>query len=155
MSKVVDYEIDFHAWALHNAQLLRQGQLSEIDSIHIAEELEDMGKSQRREIVSRLKILLGHLLKWEYQFKQIMEKWPWEGGSWRSTIREQRMQINDLIQDNPSLKPYIPHAIRLAYPEAIELASEDTGFSASTFPEVCPYTSEHILDRKFFPDFRG
>jgi hypothetical protein len=151
---MIDYKVDFHAWALHNAQLLRQGQLSEIDCEHIAEELESTGKSQRQEIVSRLKILLGHLLKWAYQFNQITAKWPWEGGSWRGTIREQRMRINDLIQDNPSLKPYLPNAIRLAYPEAIELASEDTGFLASTFPEICPYTPECILDRQFFPECR-
>ncbi len=155
MSKAIDYEIDFHAWALHNAKLLRQRQWSEIDSEHIAEELESMGKSQRQEIVSRLKILLGHLLKWEYQFKQITEKWPWEGGSWRGTIREQRIRISDLIKDNPSLKPYLPQAVWLAYPEAIELASEDTGFPVTAFPETCPYTSEQILDRKFFPECRG
>jgi hypothetical protein len=152
--KSIDYEESFYDWALHNAQLLRQGRLSEIDVEHIAEELESMGKSHRQEIVSRLKILLGHLLKWEYQFKSITERWPWEGGSWRGTTREQRMRINDLIKDNPSLKPYLPEAIILAYPEAIELASEDTGFLPATFSQDCPYTLDQVLNRQFFPQCR-
>lgn len=144
MSKIIDYETDFYAWASHHAQLLREGKFSELDVEHLAEELESMGRNNKRELVSRLKILIGHLLKWQYQ----------PGGrstSWRSSIVEQRLQLNDLIADNPSLRPQLLEAITKAYPNAVELASDETGFSETVFPEICPYSPEHILKKGFFP----
>ncbi len=144
MNKAIDYETDFYAWASYHAQLLREGKFSELDVEHLAEELENMGKNNKRELVSRLKILIGHLLKWQYQ----------PGGrstSWRSSIVEQRLQINDLIADNPSLKPQLLEAITKAYSNAVELASDDTGFSESVFPKICPYSQEQILTKGFLP----
>ncbi|MDY6993121.1 MAG: DUF29 domain-containing protein [Pseudomonadota bacterium] len=145
MSKAIDYDTDFYAWALHQAQRLREGKFAELDIEHLAEELESMGRNNKRELTSRLKILLGHLLKWQYQ----------PGGrstSWRGSIVEQRLQINDLIEDNPSLKPQLVEAIAQAYPHAIELASDETGFSESIFPNTCPYAPEQILTKGFFPE---
>jgi len=145
MSNPIDYETDFYAWALHNAQLLREGKLSEIDIEHIAEELETMGKNNQRELTSRLKILLGHLLKWQYQA-------DYRGRSWRGSIIEQRSEINDLLEENPSLKPILSQTIHLAYPKAVNLASEETGLSKNTFPQTCPYSQEQILQNGFYPD---
>ncbi|BAP56709.1 hypothetical protein THII_2412 [Thioploca ingrica] len=145
MNKAIDYETDFYAWASYNAQLLREGKFSELDIEHIAEELESMGKNNKRELISRLKILIGHLLKWQYQ----------PGGrstSWRGSIVEQRLQLNDLIEYSPSLKPQLLEAITQAYPHAVELASDDTGFLESVFPEICPYSQEQILTKGFFPE---
>jgi hypothetical protein len=145
MSNPIDYETDFYAWALHNAQLLREGKLSEIDIEHIAEELETMGKNNQRELTSRLKILLGHLLKWQYQA-------DYRGRSWRGSIIEQRSEIKDLLEENPSLKPILSQTICLAYPKAVNLASEETGLSKNTFPQTCPYSQEQILQNGFYPD---
>ena len=87
---MIDYETDFYAWALHNAQLLRQGRWSEIDVEHLAEELEDMGNN-KQELASRFIVLIGHLLKWEYQPTH-------RSSSWQGSINEQRLQINRLIR---------------------------------------------------------
>ena len=89
------YEQDFYAWANEQAALLRAGRLSEADIEHIAEEIESMGKTEKRELVSRLTVLLLHLLKWQHQ--------PTHRGTvWRLTLEEQRNQIEDHLADNPS-----------------------------------------------------
>ena len=144
MNKPGDYETDLYAWALYNAQLLREGRLSEIDVEHLVEELEDMGKGDRQELESRLAVLIGHLLKWAYQS-------DYRSNSWRSSINEQRMRITRKIRKNPNLKPYLPAAIVDAYSDAVTLASDDTGFPTSTFPKICPYSQEQLLARDFFP----
>jgi len=143
MSKPFDYETDFYAWALHNANLLRQGRFSEVDVKHLITELEDMGNN-KQELVSRFIVLIGHLLKWAYQPEH-------RSSSWRGSINEQRVQINSLVRKKPGLKPYLPTAIAEAYVDAVVLASEDTGLSQSVFPGVCPYALEHLLERSFYP----
>jgi hypothetical protein len=140
MSK--SYDTDFYAWALHNAQLLREGKFSEIDIEHIIEELESMGKSDKRELTSRLKILIAHLLKWEYQPKR-------RGRSWKRSIDEQRIQITDLLSENPSLKSLWEEAKTNAYPDAVKLAVKET--KLSSFPTTCLYTTEELLDEDFYP----
>src|SRR5580692_5108256 len=92
-----EYETDFYAWASHNAELLREQRFNEIDFENIAEEIEDMGSSHRRSLMSRLEILLAHLLKWQFQ---PMGKC----NSWKYTIDEQRLRITDLLIESPSLK---------------------------------------------------
>lgn len=148
MTKVVHYETNFYDWALYNAQLLREGRFSEIDVEHIAEELESLGKKDRREIISRFKILLGYLLKWQYQP-------DYRGRSWRGSIIEQRSEIKDLIAENPSLKPYQQEAVITAYPKAVGLATQETGLNVNVFPSTCPYTMKEILDDQFFPENRS
>lgn len=145
MNKTISYDTDFYAWTSYNAQLLREGKFAELDVEHIAEELESLGKNNKRELISRLKILIGYLLKWQYQ----------PGGrstNWRGSIVEQRLQLNDLIEYSSSLKPQLLEAITQAYPHAVELASDDTGFLESVFPEICPYSQEQILTKGFFPE---
>jgi len=89
------YEHDIHAWSQRTAQLLRQHRFQELDIEHLAEELETMSRRDRQELVSRLKILLGHLLKWQHQPQH-------RSSSWRGSILEQRLRIRDLLQDAPS-----------------------------------------------------
>ena len=91
------YETDVIAWANEQAALLRAGRLAEIDIVHIAEEIEDVGKSEQRELASRMSLLLAHLLKWRYQPER-------RGSSWQRTIKEQRRAIAARIGETPSLK---------------------------------------------------
>ncbi|MFZ4703900.1 MAG: DUF29 domain-containing protein [Candidatus Methylumidiphilus sp.] len=145
MSANVDnYETDHDAWALNQSALLRAGQLNALDLGHIADELEEIMGNNRRELHRRFRALIGHLLKWQFQ----PGKRP---SSWRSTIRIQRDDIEDMIAENPSLKRLIPEKIASAYPKAVALASDETGFPKKTFPAVCPYTEAEILNEEFWP----
>ncbi len=140
----VAYETDLYAWLMHNATLLRQGKLAEIDLLNVAEELESMGKSQQNELLSRLRVLLAHLLKWQSQPKL-------RSGSWKATIMEQRLQIIQLLETSPSLKHRLAERIAEAYPKALKLATTETNLPKQTFPETCPYSFEQILDEDFYP----
>src|ERR1700691_5077700 len=99
-----DYDRDFYAWANKQAALLRAGKLSEADFEHIAAEIESMGKTEKRELISRLTVLLLHLLKWRYQPEK-------RGASWEASIRVQRNRFADHLEDNPSLRPLLPQAL--------------------------------------------
>lgn len=140
-----NYREDYHAWALKNAQLLREGRLDEIDIENIAEELEDMGGSKERELESRLGVLLAHLLKWIYQPER-------RGNSWRATIREQRRRIARLITKNPSLKSKLDEVFIDAYGDARLIAVRETGMDEDTFPQVSPFTLEQTLTDAYWPD---
>jgi hypothetical protein len=144
MNKTIDYETDFSAWALHNAQLLREGKFAELDVEHLIEELEDMGNN-RQELANRFIILIAHLLKWEYQPDN-------RSSSWKGSINEQRVRITRLIRSKPGLKPGLLNAIVDAYGDAVELASDDTSLAKSTFPTTCPYSPEQLLEKCFFPE---
>lgn len=139
-----EYEKDFYAWAIHNAKLLREGKLSEIDIEHIAEEIESMGKSEKRELMNRLAVLFAHLLKWEFQSER-------RGNSWRYTIKEQRARLKDLLADSPSLKKSLEEKIDDVYQYALIMASGETGLTEETFPERCPFSLAQALDDGFFP----
>src|SRR5579872_3863392 len=139
-----EYENDFYAWAIHNAQLLRERKLSEIDIENIAEEIESMGKSEKRELINRLAILLAHLLKWKFQpIKQ--------SKSWQLTIKEQRFQLIKLFEESPSLKHEIELKLEEAYEQAMIIAERETGFEENNFPKNCPFSLKQVLDQKFFP----
>lgn len=138
------YEQDFYAWTHQNAQLLREGKLSEIDVINIAEELESMGKSQQQALINRLAILLMHLLQWQYQANKRSRRWE-------LTIIEQRQEIVELLEDSPSLKHHIDIKLAKAYKKALLKAERETGIRYTEFPPVCPYTLEQIWDEKFYP----
>jgi hypothetical protein len=138
------HSADFFGWIMQQTELLRAGRLTEIDREHLAEEIEDMGRSLQRELVNRLTVLLLHLLKWQFQ--------PgYQGNSWRYTIEEQREQLNDHLQDNPSLKQKIPESFERAYKYARTGAAKETGLPKSTFPEICPWSFEQALDNEFWP----
>lgn len=146
MGKVA-YEVDFYGWTQEQASLLRNGRLAELDVEHLIEEIESMGRSERRQLTNRFELLLVHLLKWQYQ----LDRHDIDGKSWLRTIREQRRKIPKLIRDNPSLGPLLEDCIRDAYDDARFGASDETGFPVSKFPEICPYLPEQILDLGFLP----
>lgn len=139
-----EYEKDFYAWTLHNAELMRQGKLSEIDVENIAEEIESMGRSDKRELVSRLAVLIMHLLKWQCQPKG-------HGSSWITTIKNQRIDITDLLDESPSLKHELDLKLSKAYEKAVINAADETKLSEKTFPTECPFSLEQCLDFNFFP----
>lgn len=139
------YETDFYGWTQEQASLLRSGQLSELDTQNLLEEIEAMGRSELRELVNRLKVLLIHLLKWKHQPS-------FRGRSWLLTIEEQRNQVDDVIGDNPGLKPKLPKALQDAYRHAIVGAERETGLPRRTFPDTCPWTFEQIINLDFYPD---
>lgn len=145
MGNTADYETDFHAWATEQARLLRAGRLSEADIANIAEEIESMGRGEKRELVSRLAVLLTHLLKWQFQ--------PgFRGNSWRLTIAEQRARLDAHLKDNPSLKAALPDALETAWRFALLGAQKETGFPQTAFPDACPWMAEQVLSDEFLPD---
>jgi len=139
------YDQDFYAWANEQAGLLRAGKLSEADIEHIAEEIESMGKTEKRELTSRLAVLLLHLLKWRFQPKR-------RGSSWEATIKIQRRDLRRHLADNPSLKSKLSEAIADAYGNAIIEAGAETGLAESTFPADCPWSFEKIMAEYFWPE---
>ena len=139
------YDEDFFAWTEEQARLLRAGEVAEIDTLNLAEEIESVGRSDRREIRSRLIVLLAHLLKWRFQPDA-------RSPSWRSTVREQRDQIEAILEDSPSLRPMIAEALSRAYKRARTVAAEETGLPETTFPADCPFTPEQILAEDFLPE---
>ncbi|CAB1275895.1 DUF29 domain-containing protein [Candidatus Nitrosacidococcus tergens] len=144
----ITYNTDFYGWIQETAKLLRQGRISEVDMEHIIEELEDMGRSERRGLESRLTVLLAHLLKWQYQPEH-------RSYSWRGTIAEQRLQIRKLIVKNPSLNPELKEAVLEAYEAAVMRAYTETGLVPKTFPTTFQHTGwtvEQILDDGFYPE---
>jgi hypothetical protein len=141
----VSYEEDFYAWTAEQARLLRSGELSAIDAANLAEEIESMGRSDRRAIDSWLTVLLTHLLKWQVQPRL-------RSNSWSGTIGEQRRRIAKLLKESPSLRPFVGEALAEAYSDAREDASNQTGLPETEFPPECPFTVEQELSREFFPE---
>ncbi len=138
------YNTDFNSWIQENILLLKAGRFNEIDNVHLIEELEDMGKSNTRELKSRLIVLIAHLLKWQFQQNQ-------RSGGWKSSIIEQRKKLSLLLADSPSLKRIVNDVISDIYNEALDWASEETGVAESIFPLTCPYIQEQLLDKNFYP----
>ena len=142
------YEADFYAWANEQALLLRAGKLSAADIQNIAEEIESMGKSEKRELVSRLTILLLHLLKWRFQPGL-------RGNSWRYTIRVQRRDLTRHLADNPSLNAQLSAVLADSYVSAVLSAAGETGLPETTFPDICPWLYQQVADPDFWPDAGG
>jgi len=141
----VSYHQDFYAWAIYNAYLLKQGKLSEIDVENLIEELEGLAKRDRRTLLSRLAVLLAHLLKWQFEPQR-------RSKSWQRTLVEQRKQVYQLLQDSPSLKHQLVASLADAYDSALRQAADETGLDESNFPVTCPYTLTQALDKEFYPE---
>jgi hypothetical protein len=147
------YDRDYHAWANRQIDALSTGQFVDVDIAHLLEELKDMGRSERNELENRLVILLAHLLKWQFQYDRLSERWKeFKDDSWRSTIVEQRDRIARRLEKSPGLKPGLAGLIAESYSDAAGLAAKETGIRINCFPSVCPYTQEQILDEGFFPE---
>jgi len=138
------YDEDFYQWTVRNAELLRAGRVSEADLAHIAEEIEDMGRRERRELLSRLSISIMHLLVWLAQPDR-------RGNSWTATIRLQRKEIGDLLLEMPSLRRYLAKNLPRAYEYGLVSAVAETGLPAEAFPSTCPFPLDAVLDPEFLP----
>jgi|SRR5919202_3155687 hypothetical protein len=138
------YEKDFYAWTQEQAKLLLEGVWEHLDVANLVEEIESLGKQQRQELRNRLGVLLGHLLKWEFQPSK-------RSKSGFVTMREQRREIGYLLKESPSLKPYLPEALQIAYQSGIDLVVRETPLFDRDLPSECPYTPEQVLDGAFFP----
>ncbi|CAK0748785.1 DUF29 domain-containing protein [uncultured Gammaproteobacteria bacterium] len=138
------YEHDFYAWANEQAALLRSGNLAAAEIERIAEEIESMGRSEKRELESRLDVLLLHLLKWRFQPSL-------RGNSWRLTIKEQRRKLTRHLEQNPSLKAELNPVIADAFGDALIEAERETGLPENAFPTTCPWSFETIMDADFWP----
>ncbi|NER34831.1 MAG: DUF29 domain-containing protein [Oscillatoria sp. SIO1A7] len=145
MSLKAEYDRDFYAWISKNVELLRSGQLAEVDRENIAEELESMGKRDLRQLRSRLQVLVMHLLKWKYQ-KEKPSK------SWVATIEHQRDEIEGLLLDSPSLRVKLDLALDTIYPKAVRDACRETDLPETAFPTFCPFPMAEILAEGFFPE---
>ena len=143
MDKSSLYEKDFYAWTQQQSGLITLKAWNRLDAANVVEELESLGRKERQELRNRLGILLGHTLKWQFQPKE-------RSNSWRGTIREQRKQINLLLQDSPSLKLYLKEAMQDAYELGIALAIKETQLEETTFPLECPYLLSDILEDKTY-----
>lgn len=141
------YEQDFFEWTHTTAELIREGAWWKIDAEALAEEIESLGISQKHALRSHIHQLVMHLLKWRYQpdGRQL-------GHSWQTSINNQRVEIELLLDTNPSFKPRLPEVLDERYPKARKHASTETGLHLSAFPEHCPWTVEQILDDDFWPD---
>ncbi|KQT69967.1 MULTISPECIES: DUF29 domain-containing protein [unclassified Aureimonas] len=143
------YERDFFAWTQDQAGKLRArasfDNRGDVDWEHAAEEIESVGASEKREIRSRLRALILHLLKWKYQTAK-------RKSGWRSTIDEQRDRLAMVLEDSPSLAVFPQEVLAGAYRLAVAKALQETRLPASSFPQECPFTIGEILDPEFFPE---
>jgi hypothetical protein len=138
------YEQDYYLWLETTAKLLREGQLSALDAANLLEEIEDMGRSEKRAVYSNLKILLMHLLKYKYQQDK-------RSSSWRASIVEHRQRLKKAFQESPSLQPYYTEIFNECYQDARELAAAETELAIDGFPVETPFNSEEILKSDYFP----
>ncbi|MET0964528.1 MAG: DUF29 domain-containing protein [Noviherbaspirillum sp.] len=140
------YEKDIVAWSQEQVRLLRSGQFSELDVEHIAEEIEDVGKSEQRELASRMAVLLCHLLKWKYQP-------AYRGASWEAAIQTQHNSIARRLRKTPSLQASFSDADWWAdaWDDALAQASGETGIHYQGFPAQCPWTAAQLMSSEFFP----
>lgn len=137
------YKLDFYAWTQQQLALLRNQNLEQLDVVNLIEEIEEMGRREKRELESRLEVLLMHLLKWQYQPGL-------RSRSWQLTIKEQRLRLTKLLKENPSLKSILADYVISAYALATISAEKETGLD--TFPADCPYSADQALDEEFMPE---
>jgi len=137
-----DYERDFYSWSMEQARHLRDRRYGALDRDNLAEEIESLGREQFNKLVSALRVLIVHFLKWDHQP-------PLRSRSWLLSIEEQRLEIADVLADNPGLKPRIGEAIARAYRRARIEAAKETELDEAEFPATCPYSFDDITSRKF------
>jgi hypothetical protein len=139
------YETDFYAWTQAQAQALRAKDWAALDLEHLAEEVEDLRKTERRGVRSQLRLIMSHLLKWRYQPDKRTE-------SCRGTIANGRVLVQEDLEDLPSLAPEMETLAAWAYPRARRDAAKETDLPLATFPEVCPWPPAQVLDADFWPE---
>lgn len=143
----VSYDRDYYGWIQHNVHAIREGRFKDVDWPNVAEELEDMGKSERRALRSQLARLLAHLLKWSHQpeARRLSEH------SWRATITHARRSVRELVEESPSFKPQLNDFFSAAYSDALDQAVEETNLPMKTFSAASPWSLEQALDADLWP----
>lgn len=145
LKKPLLYDQDFHQWIETTVDYLKQQKFDLVDWDNLIEELEGLGRSEKRAVRSHLVILLQHLLKWQYQPE-------YQCRSWQSSINNAKRQLLRLLKDNPSLAgDFLVESIPDAYEEAREKAAEETTIFLQKFPEECPYLVHQLLDKCWLP----
>lgn len=139
------YDVDFSRWVRDTVRLLREKRWEEVDLERLIEEVEDLGKSERRAISSQLERILIHLLKWEYQPQRRTD-------SWLDSITDGRIQIQKILKENPSLKSFPGTRLAEDYEDARRYAARQTQLDIDTFPLECPYAIAQILDEEWLPE---
>jgi Domain of unknown function DUF29 len=139
------YDTDFYQWTQTQAAALRAKDIATLDLEHLAEEIESLGKRDRRAVESYLEVILLHLLKWAYQ-QERRER------SREKSLLQARHRLAKLLRDNPSLANQAPGFLDEGYPHARHLAAIETGLPLATFPATCPWASEQALDENFWPE---
>ena len=136
------YDRDFYSWSQEQGRLVREGRWSEVDRDNVAEEIESLGREQFNKLESAIRVILMHILKWDHQPTK-------RSRSWMLSIHALRLDLDDVLSDNPGLKPRIPEAVGRAYRKARLEAAKETGLELSVFPDFCPYSFEDVTSRPF------
>jgi hypothetical protein len=136
------YDRDFYTWSQEQGRLVREGRWNEVDRENVAEEIESLGREQFSKLASALRVLMMHMLKRDHQPERRSRRWA-------LTIDTQRAELDDILRDNPGLKPRIAEAMTRAYRRARVEAMNETGLKKSIFPDACPYTFEDVTTRAF------
>ncbi|MEO1590218.1 MAG: DUF29 domain-containing protein [Cyanobacteria bacterium J06632_22] len=139
------YDADYVQWVTTTAEQLRRGDYKAVDWANLLDEIEDMARRERQALMSNLRVLLLHLLKWQYQSEK-------KTRSWASSIVEHRICIEESLEASPSLKPYLDQEWGKAYVRAVKLALKETGLPKTTFPQDCPFTLIQVMDENFPSD---
>ena len=137
-----DYENDFYSWTLEQARLLREAQWAQVDRDNVAEEIESLGREQFNKLESALRVILIHMLKWDHQPNRRTR-------SWILSIESQRVEVENILTDNPGLKPRVSDALTRAYRRARIDAAKETRLEKAVFPESCPYEWDDLMSRDF------
>jgi hypothetical protein len=144
MSTAPDIDADYLLWIERQVDLIRERQFAQLDIANLLEELDYLVKKHKRSLRSRVRVLMLHLLKCEYQ--------PFmRSSSWVSTICTQRSEIEDLLEDSPSLKRLLGGFVDAEYKRAVKQAMFETGLPRTSFPASPPYTEQQLLDVDFIP----
>ena len=133
-----DFDKDYYAWTQSTSQALAEGRIEGVDLRRVAEEIEDLGKSERQALESHLRRILLHLLKIRFQPGKHTR-------SWDLSIAESRLRIAQRQEESPSLRSLLPVATGSAYAVARLRAARETGLEVETFPERCPFGDDAIF----------
>ena len=139
------YEQDFQLWLEQTVVQLQNRDWEQLDCDNLVEELEAMGRSEKQALKSNLRVILLHLLKYQYQAQK-------RSRSWKVSVREHRLRVQDSFKTSPSLQRFYREVFQTAYQEARRLAMDETGLPLSTFPERSPFNPEQVLDLDYLPE---
>ena len=136
------YERDLYTWSQEQARLVREGRWDAVDRDNVAEEIESLGRTEFSKLESALRVLLLHMLKWDHQPQR-------RSRSWAISIKQQRLELDDVLADNPGLRPRLEEAVGRAYRKARLEATKETKIAENRFPQTCPYPWNDIVSRTF------